>query len=172
MGLSIKPPRRSRSTSCAGRAVRTRNDCSSSVRSRAISACAIGYVDDLGACLREVFRVLKPGGMFLLSGGHPIGYVFESGSRSASRSYFEVGKRVEGHETGCPFASVHRTLSDYFGQLVASGFVVDRMLEPDSRVRYPSDPWFGLWDSTADRLSLVPGTFIFRARKLPAMTGR
>ena len=87
-----------------------------------------------------------------------------------TRSYFETGKKVEGLETGCPFANVHRTLADYFNALVAAGFVVDRFLEPDSRDRYDCDPWYGLWDAMPQRLRIVPATFIFRSRRPPVFS--
>ena len=53
----------------------------------------------------------------------------------------------------------------YFNLLVESGFVVERMVEPDSRLRYPYDPWYGLWGSTPERLRLFPATIIFKSRK-------
>lgn len=130
------------------------------------SACAVSYLDDLELCFREVHRVLVHGGLFVLSGGHPFGFVVDSATLTVKRSYADVGKRVEGEETGCAFASVHRTLSDYFNGLVDAGFVVDRLIEPDSRERFDSDPWFDLWDNTAERLRVIPGTFILRSHKV------
>ena len=129
------------------------------------SAYAFNYVDDLASCFGEVRRVLKAGGLFVWSGAHPFSYSVDRETLRLERSYFETGKTVEGEETGCAFASVHRTVSDYFNLLVESGFVVDRMLEPDSRRHYPYDPWYGLWGNTPERLRLFPATIIFRSRK-------
>ncbi|HYG78886.1 MAG TPA: class I SAM-dependent methyltransferase [Pyrinomonadaceae bacterium] len=129
------------------------------------SAYAFNYVDDLLSCFKEVHRVLKGGGLFVWSGAHPFGHSVDSESLRLKRSYFETGKTVEGEETGCAFASVHRTVSDYFNLLVEAGFVVERMVEPDSRERYPYDPWYGLWGNTAERLRLLPATIIFKSRK-------
>ena len=36
-----------------------------------------------------------------------------------------------------------------------------RIVDPDSRKRYESDPWFGLWDYNPELLKLVPPTIIF-----------
>jgi 2-polyprenyl-3-methyl-5-hydroxy-6-metoxy-1,4-benzoquinol methylase len=132
------------------------------------SANAFAYVDDLPACFREVHRVLKPGGLFVWSDGHPFGHCLEEGTQRLARSYHATGKSVLGAETGCAFANHHRTIGDLFNLQVAAGFVVERMVEPDSRERRPDDPWFGLWDNTPERLALIPGTIIFKSRKLPA----
>jgi SAM-dependent methyltransferase len=131
----------------------------------AFSACAIAYVDDALACFREVHRILKDGGVFLLSSGHPFGHCTDGDGTQLLRSYFDTGKRITGEQTGAPFASIHRTISEYFNLLVDAGFHIDRFLEPDSRRRYPCDPWYGMWDATPERLRIIPGTFIFRGRK-------
>jgi 2-polyprenyl-3-methyl-5-hydroxy-6-metoxy-1,4-benzoquinol methylase len=129
------------------------------------SAYAFNYVDNLPSCFKEVCRVLKGGGLFVWSGAHPFGHSVEPETLRLHRSYFETGKTVEGEETGCAFASVHRTVSDYFNLLVEAGFVVERVVEPDSRRRYPYDPWYGLWGNTPERLRLFPATIIFKSRK-------
>jgi SAM-dependent methyltransferase len=131
----------------------------------AFSSSAFQYVDDLDVCFGEVFRVLKGGGLFVWGMGHPMQHVVDTRTMAATRSYSDTGPHIEGAETGCAFASVHRTISDYFNLMVDAGFAVERMLEPDSRQRYASDPWFGLWGLTAEYLAIVPGTLIFRARK-------
>ncbi len=139
------------------------------------SACAFGYVDDLLTCFREVQRVLVPEGLFVWGMGHPFVYAVQSTAMEStavdcaaprlSRSYFERGPHIDGYETGSPFASVHRTVSDYFNLLVEAGFVVDKMLEPDSRRRYACDPWYGLWDYTPEVLAQMPGTLIIKSHK-------
>jgi len=129
------------------------------------SAYAFNYVDDLLSCFREVHRVLKHGGLFVWGASHPFSHSVDRETLRLDRSYFETGKKVEGEETGCAFANVHRTVSDYFNLLVEAGFVVDKILEPDSRQRYPYDPWYGLWGNTPERLRLFPATIIYRSRK-------
>jgi ubiquinone/menaquinone biosynthesis C-methylase UbiE len=119
------------------------------------SAYAFKYVDDLLSCFKEAHRVLRSGGLFVWSGAHPFGYSIDSDTLRLSRSYFETGKSVVGEETDCAFASVHRTVSDYFNMLVEGG----------SRQRYPYDPWYGLWGNTPENLRLFPATIIFKSRK-------
>jgi ubiquinone/menaquinone biosynthesis C-methylase UbiE len=58
------------------------------------SAFALGYVDDLPACFGEVYRVLKKGGLFVWSQGHPFfdWYAAErSRPEAEQRSYTTVG---------------------------------------------------------------------------------
>jgi ubiquinone/menaquinone biosynthesis C-methylase UbiE len=134
------------------------------------SACAFGYVDDLRSCFVEVHRVLKPSGCFVWSVGHPFNHVLSSHdptSLTIVRSYFDTGVEIEGatDTPGDAFASVNRTISDYFDLLIQTGFIVERLIEPDGRKRYACDPWYGLWDTTPERCAKIPRTIIFRCGK-------
>jgi 2-polyprenyl-3-methyl-5-hydroxy-6-metoxy-1,4-benzoquinol methylase len=128
------------------------------------SANAFAYVDDLLACFREVYRVLKPGGLFVWSVGHPF-YLLDEQTLRPLHSYFDTGKFVEGEETGCAFAHNRRTVSDYVNTLAAAGFVIERMVEPDSRQRYACDPWYGLFNYAPGLMALLPPTIILKSRK-------
>jgi SAM-dependent methyltransferase len=129
------------------------------------SAFAFGYVDDLEACFREVYRVLRPGGRFVWSQGHPFYDTMNATTLRLERSYFATGKYVEGGPDDVPFAGNQRKVSDYFNLLIAAGFSVERMLEPDSRQRYPYDPWYELWEFTPELMAFLPPTIIFKCRK-------
>ena len=129
------------------------------------SSNAFAYVDDLDRCFAEVFRVLRPTGMFVWAMGHPLGHVVDSETLQATQSYFDTDPKVVGRETGNPFASVHRTFSDYYNLLVDAGFLIERVLEPDSRQRYDVDPWYGLWGKTEQYHALIPSTIIFKCRR-------
>ena len=113
-------------------------------------------------CFAEVYRVLKPQGLFVWGGEHPFLDMVDSETLTLNRSYFETGVYVEGRETDCPFAGVARTVSEYFNMLVDAGFIVERLLEPDSRIRQAYDPCYG----PAELLAKIPATIIFKARKL------
>ena len=131
------------------------------------SACAFGYVDNLDRCFSEVHRVLKPAGIFVWSDGHPFTGVINPKTLMVDKSYFDTGVLIEG-DTGVPgdaFGSVNRTLSDYFNLAVQAGFCIERLVEPDSRTRYPCDPWYGLWDYTPEICIKIPQTIIFKCRK-------
>ena len=59
-------------------------------------------------------------------------------------------------------------MSECFNLLVDAGFTVERIVEPDSRKRYPIgdyDPWYGPWEFTLELLELLPPTIIFKSRK-------
>jgi len=129
------------------------------------SAYAFHYVDDLSACFKEVHRVLKQDGLFVWGQEHPFIEIIDTATMTINRSYFDTGVHIEGAETDSPFASVQRTVSDYFNLLVDTGFTVERMLEPDSRRRYAYDPWYGQWGLTDQVLTKVPATIIFKSRK-------
>ncbi|HET7089227.1 MAG TPA: class I SAM-dependent methyltransferase [Anaerolineae bacterium] len=134
------------------------------------SACAFGYVDDLFACFAEVHRVLKPTGIFVWSVGHPFNQVLDDHHPEALiviNSYFDTGIHIEGatDTPGEAFASFNRTISDYFDLLIQTGFVVERLIEPDSRKRYACDPWYGLWETTPERCAKLPQTIILKCRK-------
>ena len=129
------------------------------------SACALGYVPDLLACFKEVHRVLKDGGVFVWSVGHPLYELVDSKTLTVRYSYLDTGVKVAGEETGSAFANVRRTISDYFTTMTDAGFVVEKLLEPDSRKHYKYDPWYGLWDYTPELLAKLPATIIFKCRK-------
>ena len=132
------------------------------------SSCALQYVDDILPCFKEVHRVLKANGLFVLSIGHPCNIV-DGATLLPTRSYFDTGKIVMGaevsDEVGFAFAENRRTISDYFNALVEAGFRVERMVEPDIRPVDPEDPKNRQWGCTPQLLELFPATLIFKSRK-------
>jgi len=77
------------------------------------------------------------------------------------QSYFDRTPYVEVDEGGAAvYVEHHRTLGDRLRELVAAGFVLEDLVEPE----WPADrtqEW-GQWSPL--RGSLVPGTAIFLAR--------
>ena len=50
--------------------------------------------------------------------------------------------------------------------VVDAGLTVERIVEPDSRIRYSYDPWFGRRDEYVPKiLDMVPPTIIFKSVK-------
>ena len=132
----------------------------------AFSAHAFGYVDDLLSCFKEVRRVLKDDGLFVWSIGHPFYELADPRTLQLQRSYFDTGTVIKEQQTGSPFAEVHRTLSQLVDVIIEGGFVVEEIIEPDSRRHYPYDPWYGLWGLYLPKLlEKVPATIIFKCRK-------
>lgn len=129
----------------------------------ALSAFALGYVEDLDGAFREAFRLLRPGGLFAFSWSSPL---FErtsltpEGMLLVSRPYWDRSElEVEDDDGVCIEWS--RTYGDWLRALVRAGFVVTDLLEP------PPLPRENTWSTTHPlaKLMQVPGTSIWRARK-------
>jgi ubiquinone/menaquinone biosynthesis C-methylase UbiE len=90
-----------------------------------LCALAIEYVDDRITALRELRRVLRPGGALVLSRLHPAGDWLRHGG-----SYFEVRTIEETWSKGWQLrywlAPLETTCEEFF----AAGLVIERLLEP------------------------------------------
>ena len=123
---------------------------------------AVPFVADPARIHTEVARVLRPGGRWVFSITHPARWSFpdDPGPRglTATRSYFDRDPYVETEHNGdVSYAEHHRTLGDRIRELVAAGFVVLDLVEPE----WPQDltrSWGG-WSALRGRL--MPGTAIF-----------
>jgi len=130
-----------------------------------LSTYALSYVEDIDRCFREVFRVLKPGGIFVFSSDHPIMNVLsqEGPPWVVRRSYWDASQQWQQQGIERPPAMVahYRPLSDWFQRLVDASFLVERLLEPPpvERKDVPT------WDYPLDKLKMIPATVIFKARK-------
>lgn len=125
---------------------------------------AIPFVADSAAAMREVARVLRPGGTWAFSITHPMRWIFwdepdESGL-VARNSYFDRTPYVETDDDGRPtYLEQHRTLGDRVRELVAAGFVLRDLIEPEWPPGH-TETW-GQWSPLRGRL--FPGTAIFVA---------
>jgi SAM-dependent methyltransferase len=129
---------------------------------------AIPFVADSAAVMREVARVLRPGGTFAFSVTHPMRWIFwdEPGEEGlvARNSYFDRRPYVEQDERGeVTYVEQHRTLGDRIRELVAAGLVLRDLIEPE----WPDghDRIWGQWSPLRGRL--FPGTAIFVADRPP-----
>lgn len=123
---------------------------------------AIPFVADPVRVMREVHRVLRPGARWVFSVTHPIRWAFpdEPGPEglSVAASYFDRTPYVEQDETGrAVYVEHHRTLGDRVRDVVAGGFRLLDLVEPE----WPdwNDQEWGGWSPL--RGNLIPGTAIF-----------
>jgi SAM-dependent methyltransferase len=95
-------------------------------------------VDDMPSVVREVARVLEPGGRFCIALLHPNASWVDAGVESYYESTrFE--KRVTRQGLGSMnFHDVHRPLGEYTDALTHAGFVIDRLTEPTPGDAYVS----------------------------------
>jgi SAM-dependent methyltransferase len=125
---------------------------------------AIPFVADSGAAMQEVARVLRPGGAWVFSITHPMRWIFfdepDETGLIARHSYFDRDPYVETDEAGVPtYVEQHRTLGDRVRELVAAGFVLRDLIEPEWPAGH--EQIWGQWSPLRGRL--FPGTAIFVA---------
>lgn len=127
---------------------------------------AVPFVADSAAVMREVARVLRPGGRWIFAVTHPLRWIFPDDPGEAgltvSQSYFDRTPYVEVNGSGQPtYVEHHRTLGDRIREIVAAGLVLEELVEP----QWPPDlhrNW-GQWSPL--RGALYPGTAIFCCRR-------
>jgi SAM-dependent methyltransferase len=126
---------------------------------------ALQFVADIGVCLDEVARVLRPGGRFAFSITHPTRWSFPDdpaeGGLTATSSYWDRTPYVEvDDETGrVSYVEHHRTLGDWVSLLAGRGFRIVALLEPEWPPEH--DRVWGGWSRLRGRL--IPGTAVFAA---------
>ena len=104
----------------------------------AVSYIVMVDLFDYVSSIRAAYRVLKPGGRFIVCNLHPIRMSNPNGwIRQGARklfypvdNYTDEGPREFDWWWGRPFVNMHRTLSSYISAFLESGFVLEALREP------------------------------------------
>ncbi len=123
---------------------------------------AVPFVADSAGVMREVARVLVPGGRWVFAASHPMRWIFADDPGPdgllAQNAYFDRTPYVEFDAEGVPtYVEHHRTLGDRVREIVAAGFRLVDLIEPE----WSSDltATWGQWSPM--RGAILPGTAIY-----------
>lgn len=130
-----------------------------------LCALALDYVEDWEPVFAEFARVLRPGGVAVLSHGHPMGDYHVCRAKSERTTDYFATERHEFAWTGFGeprprIAFYRRSLSATLNPLLAAGLALDRILEP-----LPTDEFRRADPDGHAHLMREPAFLCVRARK-------
>jgi SAM-dependent methyltransferase len=123
----------------------------------ALLALVIHHVDDRVAALRELHRVLRPGGFLVLSTHHPVSDWLRVGG-----SYFTTERLDEVWRDSWPVRFWRQPLTRTCAEFAQAGFLIERLVEP-----LPAEAMADGFPDDYAKLVREPGFIDFRLRKPP-----
>ena len=144
------------------------------------SSYAIDFCEDLDRAARAIASLLKPGGLLLLSTGHPLfsgeWLELKNGDEGLFlKDYFNPAPDVRKDKSGAETVRASfRPLSETANSLIAAGLAIEGLFEPRARID-PKTPaatldgtapyWSKGWLTYAKELSRIPVVAIFKCRR-------
>ncbi len=124
------------------------------------------YIKSIG----EVFRILKKGGVILVSKGHPANFNRKNTSAhyllsyDAEPSYFDSltpqHVTIKIGDTDVSWTNYHRTLEDFINPWITKGFVVTQIIEPQ-----PTEEAVSEYPEHLGTTRSIPPFIIFKLQK-------
>ena len=132
----------------------------------AVSYVTLVDVPNMQSAVSEAFRVLRPGGRFVVCNLHPMvsaspGWIKHGGRRLhyPIDRYFDEGERTIPLQEDRSLVGFHRTLSTHIRTFLNAGFVIEDLREP-----MPTEEQARQYAVVSDNLR-VPGFIIYILRK-------